>query len=305
VLYTSGVEFSVAKSILANNGGNCQILGTVTDAGYNISDDGRCGFATVTGAQTYGDNVNPLLDPSGLQKNGGPTETIALQADSPVIDVIPIAQCPATDQRGVARPDAKDSVNPNLGCDIGAFEWTFVCGPTPVSGCQPSAAQTARLLLSNAKNGLAWTWVSSGAVTVGDFSNYGPPGDTTEYLLCLYDASGERLSAEAAAGMCGTKPCWTSNALHASPSGARISGFKYFNQSSTPDGLTKITLQARSAGRAKIRVKGGGSNLDLPALPLTTPVRVQLRRSGSSTCWDATYSAASTNTASEFKAKSD
>jgi hypothetical protein len=49
----------------------------------------------------FGKSVNstdPLLDPAGLQ-NKGPTETIALQSMSPAIDVIPVSDCPATDQR--------------------------------------------------------------------------------------------------------------------------------------------------------------------------------------------------------------
>jgi hypothetical protein len=35
-----------------------------TDGGYNISDDGTCGFGSITGAngQTLGDSVNPLLN---------------------------------------------------------------------------------------------------------------------------------------------------------------------------------------------------------------------------------------------------
>ena len=84
-------------------------------------------FAASTGAngRTLGDNVNPLLDPNGLQNNGGPTQTIALQAGSPAIDAIPIANCPASDQRGDPR-----TVRGYTACDAGAFEvqsgpWTM------------------------------------------------------------------------------------------------------------------------------------------------------------------------------------
>jgi len=66
------------------------------------------------------------LDPNGLQFNGGPTETVALQSSSPAIDVVPMAHCTdlaspphplTTDQRGLPRPDQGESV-----CDIGAYE---------------------------------------------------------------------------------------------------------------------------------------------------------------------------------------
>jgi len=126
-----GGPLTVANSILAgaSPGGNCH--GTVTDGGYNISDDGTCKFSG-----TSLNNTDPLLDPAGLQDNGGPTETIALQSTSPAIDIIPVADCPATDQRGAPRPDPEDG--PGGPCDIGAFESG---GVVPIS--TPTATPTA------------------------------------------------------------------------------------------------------------------------------------------------------------------
>lgn len=96
---------------------NC--LGTITDNGYNISDDDSCGFSG-----TSRNNTDPGLSSHGLTNNGGPTQTIALAGNSRAIDVIPLAQCTdqsgnrlKTDQRGFPRPDAGENV-----CDIGAFE---------------------------------------------------------------------------------------------------------------------------------------------------------------------------------------
>jgi cysteine-rich repeat protein len=165
------------------------------------------------------------------------------------------------------------------------------CGATPASGCQPAAAQRAQLLLGNGK--LAWKWTSSGAVATTDF---GSPPTTTDYLLCIYDASGERLSAPVAAGgMCGTRPCWKA---------LGTIGFKYADMAGKLDGLTKVLLKAGS-GRGKLGVNGAGPNLLLPTLPLTLPVTVQLQQDASSACWEATYGTATTNTPSAFKAKSD
>jgi hypothetical protein len=82
-------------------------------------------------------------------------------------------------------------------------------------------------------------------------------------------------------------------------------GFKYANTAGSADGLTKVLLKAGSAGKGKLGVNGSGPNLNLPTLPLTTPVKVQLRQDATSACWEATYSTATTNTASAFKAKSD
>jgi CSLREA domain-containing protein len=121
---------SLKNTILAGStGGDCS--GTITDAGYNISDDHTCGFAK-TGSANNGDGVNPLLSAAGLANNGGPTQTIALDSESPAIDAIPLADCTdqasppkriITDQRGALRPDAGE-----VQCDIGAYEFQDFAG---------------------------------------------------------------------------------------------------------------------------------------------------------------------------------
>jgi len=119
-IYNDSGTTTVTNSILATDtGGNCAGFGTppVTDGGYNISDDTTCGF-TATGSSN---STNPLLATAGLVNNGGPTQTIALQAASPAVDVIPSgvgnANCPGFDQRGDPRPAPGFS-----NCDIGAYE---------------------------------------------------------------------------------------------------------------------------------------------------------------------------------------
>ncbi len=149
-------DVTFANSILSDNAGsfaNCQNAGnfsTLTDGGYNISDDSSCGFGNTTGGtpHTVGDNVNPLLDPAGLKDNGGPTRTIALQSISPAIDDIPLASCPAADQRGAPRPDPDSPAETR--CDIGAYESgnilptpTATATATQTSTASPSATMTA------------------------------------------------------------------------------------------------------------------------------------------------------------------
>ena len=91
-------------------------------------------------------NVDPQLDPSGLQANGGPTRTVALLASSPAIGVIPIAgncedegdgpalpnaegKAVSVDQRGEPRPGIA-----GRGCDVGAYEYQ-----APVTKEEPKA----------------------------------------------------------------------------------------------------------------------------------------------------------------------
>lgn len=95
--------------LVANSvpGGDC--AGFITDLGYNIDDDGTCGFTTPSTSDSA--TLDGTLGP--LANNGGPTETIALLPGSPAIGQVLGADCPATDQRGDPRG------NP---CDIGAYD---------------------------------------------------------------------------------------------------------------------------------------------------------------------------------------
>lgn len=99
-------------------GWNCGQAGP--DDGYNIADDGTCGFSSANHSLS---DTNPLLDPAGLQNNGGPTQTIALEQGSPAIDAIPggmngCGTTIATDQRGVGRPQGTGATSaPSSGPD--------------------------------------------------------------------------------------------------------------------------------------------------------------------------------------------
>jgi hypothetical protein len=85
------------------------ISGQTIDGGHNICSDGSPKF---TSASSRG-NLDPLLAPPA--DYGGFTPTCALLPMSPAIDAGDDSVCPATDQRGVPRPQG-------LHCDIGAFE---------------------------------------------------------------------------------------------------------------------------------------------------------------------------------------
>jgi hypothetical protein len=123
---SGGATVTLQGTIVANSefGGNC--AGQPTDGGYNIDDDGTCGFAQATGSLP---NTDPLLDPEGLKDNGGPTPTIALLPESPAVDLVGQDACPppSTDQRGVERPQGE-------ACDAGAFE--LVQGPQTKADCK-------------------------------------------------------------------------------------------------------------------------------------------------------------------------
>jgi hypothetical protein len=118
----------ISATIVANNIAkfrrqNC--FDKVTSMGFNLESSADCGFSNPKSHDQ--ENIDPTLDPSGLQNNGGATLTIALYVGSPAIGVVPIQMCPPTDQRGYLRPEGLSF------CDIGAFQSSYLAPPAPPS----------------------------------------------------------------------------------------------------------------------------------------------------------------------------
>ena len=112
---------SVAKTIVANNKTGC--IGAITDGGSNLQFPGT----------TCGPNI-PSSDPllAALANNGGPTQTQALLPGSPALNAAGSCPPPATDQRGVSRPQGS-------ACEIGAFECqNGECGVCPTITLSPT-----------------------------------------------------------------------------------------------------------------------------------------------------------------------
>jgi len=108
---------SIKNTVIANNtapsgGTDCGATAAhLTSNGHNlIRSLNGCAMAGDTASNITG--VDPLL--GALAPNGGNTQTQALHWNSPAIDAG--SGCPATDQRGVPRPQGPQ-------CDIGSFEF--------------------------------------------------------------------------------------------------------------------------------------------------------------------------------------
>jgi CSLREA domain-containing protein len=122
-----GGSLTLSNTIIASSsGGSCSSTPwypavpymPITDAGGNVSDDPSCGFTQATSIS----GTNPNLGP--LQDNGGPTQTIALLGGSPAAASGLAANCPNTDQRGVARPGSGQN------CSSGAFQYVALTCPS-------------------------------------------------------------------------------------------------------------------------------------------------------------------------------
>lgn len=107
---------SFLNTIISNpEGGGENCSGSPnTSLGNNLDSDGSCEF----GEDSDINNQNPRLE--ALANNGGPTDTHALRRGSPAIDEAETG-APATDQRGVSRPQNGDNTGAAVD-DIGAFE---------------------------------------------------------------------------------------------------------------------------------------------------------------------------------------
>jgi CSLREA domain-containing protein len=133
-------QISASASIL----GICS--GLVGDGGGNITPPA----ATKT---CPGNAVDPKLGP--LADNGGPTQTMALLAGSPAIDLIAPPCGTTPDQRGVPRPQG-------AGCDAGAYEFAPPSVTTgPASHIRRTSATVSATIVPNAR---PTTW----------FIEYGP-----------------------------------------------------------------------------------------------------------------------------------
>jgi hypothetical protein len=111
--------------------------------------------------------------------------------------------------------------------------------------------------------------------------------------------SGSTLIMEAdipAGGTCGGAPCWETTGSD---------GFKYGSKPAVSGGVEKVLVKSGAADKAKALVKGKGSGLIMPSMPLTQPIRVQLLTDGNA-CAEALYSGTPIhNDMNQFKAKAD
>lgn len=132
-VFVNGATVTAKDTLLASNAvGNCGGPTAVTDGHNNLSFPGSgCPGGFLTG--------DPRLAP--LRDNGGPTQTMGLGAGSAAIDQG--AGCPASDQRGAARPSGP-------ACDIGAYELVLpVVSTGPASPVTSSGATLSGSVIPN------------------------------------------------------------------------------------------------------------------------------------------------------------
>ncbi len=111
-----GGTVNAVSTIFAANG-TTDVSGKINATDSLFQSTESTGTITGTGNLI---NVDPLLDPKGLQNNGGPTQTIALEANSPAFGAGQNPQNLITDQRGSIGRSGPGGV------DIGSYQHTAV-----------------------------------------------------------------------------------------------------------------------------------------------------------------------------------
>jgi hypothetical protein len=178
---------------------NCSFAGVTVTESYNVEDANTCNF-TGTGDQT---TTNPLLEP--LANYGGPTDTLALPANSPAVDMGDPAGCKdadgnllLTDQRGAQRAA-------NGRCDVGAFEYL----PPPANTGAPAIAGSSLVGSTLTCGTGAWSgglplsftyrWLQDGSPLAGATASTltSPAGAIGHAIACVVTAANFTANASA------------------------------------------------------------------------------------------------------------
>jgi hypothetical protein len=140
-----GGVVTVAGSILSGdttNGSPQECSGSVTDGGYNVTSDTACGF----GNTSLVSSVSSIgLAPLAANGSNGP-QTMALTVASSAHSVVPVANCAATDERGLPRPGFPAATT----CDAWAFELQHASTTTSLTATPGSPAVNQAVTLTAA-----------------------------------------------------------------------------------------------------------------------------------------------------------
>ena len=190
---------------------------------------------------------------------------------------------------GACQPGARPCT---LLCNEGDDRCETGCLPGPMA-CRTAGNSTLKLANETADDGdrLTWKWSRGDATSQLEF---GDPTDTANYAVCLYAGDAGALIGQAVI---------PASADHWSSLGSK--GYRYRNPAGDADGIATVIVSGSTQRRAKILVKGRGTGLPDPALPLAAPVLVQLVNGDNGQCWGSAFDGASlrTNDAHHLRAQ--
>lgn len=280
--------------------GTCENINIVQSMG-GVTINGTCDspLAAISLSGT-GDDMTGDFTVSGTESgfcNNGvyATGTVAMDSNSSsgtcicyygVMSSIP---CTFSGSRVGSPPTPTPTFTPTISATPTATATVIPACDEPISPCNGAATGGASLQLKKnldtTKDAILWKWGHGAEIAPAVFGN---PFVTTPYVVCLYDGNGTQLMRLPIlpATSCNSKPCWK-----LSGGGATV-GYKYKNSAGNDDGVRQLSVKAGPAGKGKIGLKGKGSSLNVPSLPLdlsSGALRMQLVNTTGG-CWEASFS---------------
>ena len=150
------------------------------------------------------------------------------------------------------------------------------------SSCRQSGKSKFRYKnsASNEKDKLKWKWGKGDATSQDD---YGDPTTAADYQLCVFGETSGEPTLLFGAAVPFSASLW---------SAVGTSGYRYQDKAASADGIKGILLRSGGDGKSKLLVKGQGTGLSDPTLPIgpgTTDVRVQLTNKSNGKCWESAF----------------
>jgi hypothetical protein len=159
------------------------------------------------------------------------------------------------------------------------------CPTSPHPNCQSGSKGKVIVKKSaydSAKDRFVWKW-QQGTLAAADIPS---PIDQTDLAVCLYDQDGYVLGGALPKGS-----LWSANGK---------GDFQYKDLAMQTLGMQKIKVKF---SKPFIKVKGKGSGLAVPTLPIDTPVTAQLINLDNDKCWESSFTSFSASDDKKFKAK--
>ena len=144
-------------------------------------------------------------------------------------------------------------------------------------------------------NQVQFKWGKGPVVPLADF---GDPTGGEQLQLCIYDQTAPDTYALVLGGSPSVSGggAWTEGPA----------GWKFKSTTGMPDGILRVTLKAGTIPlQGKVQVKAKNSPSFGPLALQANPSVVAQLKTSLGTCWGATFSTSTVNTATEFKSKSD
>jgi hypothetical protein len=176
------------------------------------------------------------------------------------------------------------------------------CGDEPRLDCDSEDADLSLLDIRDrddaSQDRLSWRLRPAADLTPGELGD--PRTDDESYRLCIFgegDDQGPAVSVlMPGAALCSDRPCWSARG---------DSGWRYRDRTGARGGVRRFRIGQAGNGAFRMGVTARGEEVELPVLPVATPLVVQVVRGAGTVrqCWQARFESPAISTTDRFKAR--